>query len=65
VSCYNRETGKWRSYTKEDGLAHNGIFSIAIDDGQVWIGTHRGLSRYDKLTDTWMTFTERHGAEDL
>ena len=40
------EKGKWRTYTTEDGLAHNGIVSIDVCDltGDVWIGTLGGLN---------------------
>lgn len=59
--------GKFKNFTKDDGLAHNGILSIAVDaDGEnIWFGTQRGLSRYNKVTETWTTFTENHGPEDI
>ena len=65
VSRFNRETNRWVTYTREDGLAHNGILSIAVDDLYVWFGTHRGLSRLDKRTEIWTTFTEHYGPEDI
>lgn len=42
------EKGKWKTYTKEDGLAHNGIVSIDVSalTGDVWIGTLGGLNRW-------------------
>ena len=42
------EKGKWRTYTSENGLAHNGIVSIDVSEltGDVWIGTLGGLSRW-------------------
>jgi hypothetical protein len=42
------ENNKWRTYKKEDGLAHNGIVSIDVCEvtGDVWIGTLGGLSRW-------------------
>jgi len=59
--------GQFRNFTKDDGLAHNGILSITADvDGEnIWFGTQRGLSRYNKVTETWTTFTEHHGPEDI
>ena len=50
---------------REDGPVHNGILAIAVDDPYVWFGTYRGLSRLDKRTGIWTTFTEYHGPEDL
>lgn len=48
----------WTSYSAEDGLAGNIVYSIAQEqDGTLWFGTNRGLSR---LKDgAWSNF--RHG----
>jgi hypothetical protein len=42
------ENGKWCTYTKEDGLAHNGIVSVDVSSvtGDVWVGTLGGLNRW-------------------
>jgi ligand-binding sensor domain-containing protein len=42
------ENGKWKSYTTKEGLPHNGIVSIDVSElnGDVWIGTLGGLSRW-------------------
>ncbi|MBD1259030.1 regulator [Maribacter polysiphoniae] len=42
------ENGNWKTYTTEDGLAHNGILAIDVDPltGDVWLGTMGGLSRW-------------------
>ncbi|MDP3314032.1 hypothetical protein [Lutibacter sp.] len=42
------ENKKWKTYTKEDGLAHNGVISIDVSEltGDVWLGTLGGLSRW-------------------
>lgn len=65
VSRYNTKTKKWDTFNKEDGIAHNSILSIAVDGNLIWFGTNRGLSRYDKTTNTWTTFTQFYGPEDL
>jgi ligand-binding sensor domain-containing protein len=41
------ENGKWKTYTKADGLAHRAVLSLALDKGtgDVWAGTMGGLSR--------------------
>jgi ligand-binding sensor domain-containing protein len=43
---YENET--FTTFTKEDGLAHNGVLSIDVSDltGDVWVGTLGGLNRY-------------------
>lgn len=46
LAVYEKE--KWRTYTTEDGLAHNGVVSIDVSEltGDVWIGTLGGLTRW-------------------
>jgi hypothetical protein len=41
------ESGKWKTYTTADGLAHRAVTSLALDkrNGDVWAGTMGGLSR--------------------
>ena len=65
VSRFDPSANSWITYTREEGLAHNGILSIAVGDTYVWFGTYRGLSRFDKHTGIWTTFTESYGPEDL
>ena len=65
VSRFDQLTNTWTTYTRAEGLAHNGILSMAIGRTYVWLGTYRGLSRYDKRTGIWTTFTESHGPEDI
>jgi ligand-binding sensor domain-containing protein len=49
---------RWTTYTTADGLAGNIVYSIAQDDdGTLWFGTNRGVSRFDGKT--WTTY--RHG----
>lgn len=42
------EQGKWKTYTTEDGLAHNGVVAIDVSEqtGDVWLGTMGGLSQW-------------------
>jgi len=66
---YDKKSKRWQNYTRKDGLAHNCVLSIAVDsynDGiYLWIGTQRGLSRFDKANQTWTTFTENQDSEDV
>ena len=52
------EDGKWKTYTTEDGLAHNGVLAIDVSEqtGDVWIGTMGGLSSWS--TGTFENFTQ-------
>ena len=65
VSRFDPVTNRWTTYTRADGLAHNGILSMAIGQTYVWFGTYRGLSRLEKRTGIWTTFTEAYGPEDI
>ena len=51
----------WITFTQEDGLAHNVVWSILQDrEGNLWCGTRGGgVSRYDG--QTWTNFTEADG----
>lgn len=42
------EDGKWKVFTTENGLSHNGVLSIDVsqETGDVWIATLSGLCRY-------------------
>jgi len=46
--------GSWTTYTSDDsGLANDGINALAIDEaGYVWVGSFRGLSRFDERAAT-------------
>ena len=46
------EQGRWHHYGREDGLIWDDTDSRALDadrDGNIWIGTSNGLSRYSSL----------------
>ena len=52
------ENDKWRTYTTEDGLAHNGVLAIDVSEqtGDVWLGTMGGLTRWS--TGKFENFTQ-------
>ena len=52
------QDGKWKTYTTEDGLAHNGVLAIDVSKqtGDVWLGTMGGLTRWS--TGTFENFTQ-------
>ena len=52
---------RFRHYRRSEGLADDAVVAIEEDDhGNLWIATHRGLSRLDPTTNTFLSF----GAED-
>lgn len=52
----------WRNYTTADGLPANHIFMLYLDpDEQLWIGTSKGLARYNKDSDNFSIMTTADG----
>lgn len=52
------ENKEWKTYTVEDGLAHNGVLSIDVSEltGDIWLGTLGGLNRWS--AGRFETFTQ-------
>jgi ligand-binding sensor domain-containing protein len=42
-------------------LISNSVRTLAIDKNIIWIGTEDGLTRYDRLNQTWNSFTTAQG----
>lgn len=61
VSVYNGQG--WRTYDALTGPLGERVFKIAVSpvDGDVWIATNRGLTRYSQKSDAWRTFTRLDG----
>ena len=54
------EAGKFRTYSREDGLPAGGVASISEDRaGAIWVGTTTGLSRFEN--DRFASLTSRNG----
>ena len=52
-------SGTWTAFKDIKGLLHNhvGEYGLAVDEDYVWVGTMRGLSRYDKQKESWTPLT--------
>ena len=52
-------SGTWTRFRDIKGLLHNhvGEYGLAVDEDYVWVGTLRGLSRYDKRKESWTPLT--------
>ncbi len=52
-------SGTWTTFKDIKGLLHNhvGEYGLAVDKDYVWVGTLRGLSRYDKRKESWTPLT--------
>ena len=60
VLKYSQASGAWTAFTVEDGLVHDSVwrYQLKADSKYVWMGTSRGLSRYDREKETWTSFTK-------
>jgi len=66
---FNPADDVWQSFSTADGLADNGVISLAIDGaGRKWVTTFSGLSvlsdggtPLDKSDDRWTNFTSGDG----
>ena len=59
-------TGEVRHFTVEDGLPNNGLYGfVEDDDGNLWITTNRGISRFDPDTETFRNFGMEVGLQSL
>lgn len=60
VLKYAQASGAWTAFTIEDGLVHDSVwrYQLKVDSKYVWVGTSRGLSRYDKEKEIWISFTK-------
>ncbi|MDA3930440.1 MAG: ATP-binding protein [Prolixibacteraceae bacterium] len=55
---------KFESYTEADGLAANLIYGIEEDrDGNLWISTTKGLSMFNKNTNTFKNYNSNDGLQ--
>jgi ligand-binding sensor domain-containing protein len=71
VSRYDRSKDEWKFFTIADGLVSNLVNCIAPErvEGilgkksgtEVWFGTDSGVSVYNKVTDSWESYTTKDG----
>lgn len=50
---------QWDRWTTDDGVAHDRVSAIAVDDGTVWTGARGGVSRFDG--EEWTSWTVEDG----
>ncbi|MDQ3812567.1 MAG: hypothetical protein M3347_01295, partial [Armatimonadota bacterium] len=61
VSVWNGQA--WKNYGVLDGPLGERVFAIAVcpTDGDVWLATSAGLTRYSVRQDTWSYYTRAEG----
>ena len=62
---FDPETGKFtHHYTEKDGLANNAVVGVLGDNqGNVWVSTIKGLSRFDPRTEVFRTYDAFDGLQ--
>jgi len=58
------ETGEHINYQDKEGLAHNNIFDIQVDNNNnLWIGTYNGLSMFNQQEQLFTNYHEKDGMQ--
>ncbi|MEO5562306.1 MAG: two-component regulator propeller domain-containing protein [Chitinophagaceae bacterium] len=62
---FGRDSGRIAArYSDADGLCNNGVLNILEDDeGQLWVSTFNGLSRFDPLAKKFKNFYQSDGLQ--
>jgi ligand-binding sensor domain-containing protein/GAF domain-containing protein len=64
LNLLNLETNAIIHYTEDDGLPNNTIFGIREDkDGNLWMSTNNGLSRFNPQTGTFRNYDATEGLQ--
>ena len=62
LCAFDKRTGYFRRFTVADGLPNNVIYSVIPDArGYLWMGTNKGLCRFDQRSYETTTYTQEHG----
>ncbi|UOE47254.1 ATP-binding protein [Mucilaginibacter sp. SMC90] len=60
--CLNKKTLKCETFTLDDGLPDNTIYSIDMDKlGYLWLSTNKGLCRFEPITHKIKIFQTAYG----
>lgn len=59
INRFHMASGTWSNFNDRNGLLQNHVNEQALkaDDRYLWAGTPRGLSIYDKQTESWTSYT--------
>lgn len=65
LNRYNKAQNNFSHFTTENGLPDNQIYSLVCDNnGMLWMGTNRGLCRFNPLDYTYKNFTGKDGIQN-
>lgn len=61
---FNRQDGSYKRFTTANGLPHNTVLRILEDkDGNLWLSTYSGLSRFDPVKKVFKNFSQSDGLQ--
>ncbi len=64
LNRYHRETDSFSYYTVKDGLPDDTIYGILEDDdGNLWMSSNNGISRFNPEKKTFRNFTKEDGLQ--
>jgi ligand-binding sensor domain-containing protein len=64
LNRYDPRSGGFKAYTEYHGLPNNVVYAIIEDkQGKLWITTNWGLSKFDKLTETFVNYDALDGVQ--
>jgi ligand-binding sensor domain-containing protein/signal transduction histidine kinase/DNA-binding response OmpR family regulator len=64
LQLFDRKNKRFITFSEEQGLANNIVNSIVEDDrGYLWLGTARGISRFDPRKHTFENYTREDGLQ--
>ena len=60
IRRFHLASGTWTTFNEKNGLLMNYINDRALkaDERYLWVGTPRGISRYDKVNLSWTNYTK-------
>lgn len=62
LCSFNIATGKFRHYTKDDGLADNIVYSLEKDHhGNIWFSSNAGISTYQVASNVFRNYSTADG----
>ena len=60
--CYNPESSDFMTYTTQNHLPSNTVYSIIEDDSSnIWVSTDNGLSCYDRSSEIFINYSTSDG----
>lgn len=61
---YDPHTSKCNFYTEDQGLSNNVVYGVLGDDeGNLWMSTNKGLSKYDPKEKLFRNYEEKDGVQ--